>query len=162
MKETDKAYIAGLLDGEAYIGIKKITKPYNGGVNPSYQERIQVRMVDEQSIKFLSEMFGGNYYKEKPNAKNGRPLYCFQASYTKAVKIITEVLPYLKVKREVALKVLELRGLRNNPEKESYIIVMTNRWGFKSEFNRLRLSVAHIERCENLYLACKSLNAVGI
>jgi len=161
MKETDKAYIAGLLDGEAYIGIKKSTAKRNGRINPAYQERIQVRMVDEPAIKFLTESLGGNYYQEKPSAKNGRPLYCFQASDKQAIKILKTVLPYLRVKKEVAEIVIELRKLRSNPDKEAHKIIMKNRWGRETEFKRWRNSDKHIQQCEELYQACKSFNAVG-
>ena len=54
------AYIAGLMDGEAYIGIKK-SKPYKsltGRVNPSYHERIQIRMVDEERWRGVLEYRG--------------------------------------------------------------------------------------------------------
>jgi hypothetical protein len=162
MKETDKAYIAGLLDGEAYIGIKKSNNRHNGTVNPIYQERVQVRMVDEQAIKFLTEMFGGNYHQDKPSTSNGRPLFCFQASDSKAVGILKTVLPYLRVKRDSANIVLKLQNLKKNPHKVAHKVMMKNRWGKITEFKRWRHSPQHIANCEELYQACKSLNAVGV
>lgn len=162
MKETDKAYIAGLLDGEAYIGIKRNTTLRNGRINPGYQERIQVRMVDEQVIKFLAEILGGSYHKQKPSAVNGRPLYCFHASDKMAVNILRTILPYLRVKRTVAEAVLKLRDLKDNPHKESTIIEMKNRWGQITKFKRWHYSPAHIETCQQLWQACKDLNRVGI
>ena len=60
------AYLAGIMDGEAYIGIKKSHRSH-GCINAIYHERIQIRMVDEQAIKLFRETFGGSYYKEKPH-----------------------------------------------------------------------------------------------
>ena len=136
---VDLAYIAGLVDGEAYIGIKKSNSKLNGRVNPAYHERIQIRMVDEEAIRFLSETLGGNYYKEKPNCKGGRPLYCYQASDLKASTILESLLPYLKVKRNSAFVVLELRERKNSPHKAK-------------EAGRSRHSETEIRIRENLYL----------
>lgn len=50
--KVELAYLAGIVDGEGYIGIKRTT-PKNGALRQSYQARIQVRMVDEPAIAFL-------------------------------------------------------------------------------------------------------------
>ncbi len=156
------AYIAGLLDGEAYIGIKKVNTKYNGRVNPAYQERIQVRMVDENAIKFLADTLGGSYYKESPSVAKGRSLYCYQASNKKATIILSELLPYLKVKHSVAETVLQLRKLKDAPDTVVVSVRCKNRWGQVRDVPRRRHSDAHIGRCETLYLECKKKNRVGI
>ena len=158
MKETDIAYIAGLIDGEGYIGIKRITSLTNGRVNPTYQERIQIRMVDEGAIKFISECLGGNYYAEKPHAHKGRPLYCFQASDKIAIRILKTILPYLRVKKFVAEKVIAFREVRDNPDKTPVKVVFKDRWGRMTEFTRYRLSEAHIAKCEAAWQECSNFN----
>jgi LAGLIDADG endonuclease. len=73
MKETDIAYIAGLIDGEGYIGIKK-DRGYQcqERKTPGYHARIAIHMVDEQAIKFIAETLGGWYYKENhPRHRGG-------------------------------------------------------------------------------------------
>jgi len=160
--EIERAYLAGLLDGEAYIGIKKVSTHYNGRVNPAYHERIQVRMVDEPAIKFLTDTLGGNYYKESPSAAQGRPLYCYQASDKMAADVLASLLPYLRVKKAAAEKVLQLRELKDNPDKVAVMVNCKNRWGQMQEVPRKRHSEEHIARCESLYTDCKELNRVGI
>ena len=158
------AYLAGLVDGEAYIGIKK-SKPYQnltGRVNPSYHERIQVRMVDEEAIKFLTEELGGWYYKEKSHSNNGKPLYCYQASDKKACEIIYKLLPFLIVKKQSAETVLELRKEKDNPEKIKTTVISLSRWGTPMTGQRTALSPEAVNRREVLYQHCKSLNAVGV
>ncbi len=107
------AYLAGIVDGEAYIGIKK-SKPHkqNGERSSTYYERIQIRMVDEVAIKLFSDTFGGSYYREAPHADKGKPLYAYQVSDRSACRIIKQLLPYLKVKKRDAELVLELRKLK--------------------------------------------------
>lgn len=158
MKDTDIAYIAGLIDGEGYIGIKRITGKSSGRVNPGYQERIQVRMVDEPAIKFLAETFGGNYYAEKPHAHKGRPLYCFSASDRIAVNILKIVLPFLRVKFHVATQVLAFREFRSTASKVPVKIVMRNRWGVEQEFTRYRYSPEYIAECERRWKECSNIN----
>jgi hypothetical protein len=158
------AYLAGLADGEAYIGIKK-SKPYKnltGRVNPSYHERIQIRMVDEEAIKFLATELGGWYYKEKSHSGKGKPLYCYQASDKKASEIIKKLLPFLLVKKQVADTVLKLRAEKDNPEKVKTAAVSRSRWGTPMTGQRTTLSPAAVARREALYIKCKEINAVGI
>ena len=121
-------YLTGIIDGEGYIGIKK--SDYGKRVvgdcrNPTYHERIQVRMIHEGAINLLKEIFGGNYYKESPYNNGRKPLYCYQASDKLAATILKKTLPYLIVKKKQAETVLKLRKskesksarLRGSPAK---------------------------------------------
>lgn len=158
------AYLAGLVDGEAYIGIKK-SKPYQnltGRVNPSYHERIQVRMVDETAIKFLAKELGGSYYKEKPSSNKGKPLYCYQASDKKACEILNKLLPFLMVKKHSANTVLELRKEKANPDNIKTEAISLSRWGTPMTGQKTMLSPKAIEQRELLYQKCKAINAVGV
>lgn len=150
MEPTTLAYLAGLIDGEGYIGIKKAHR--KDAVSAIYHERIQVRMVHEGAIKLLADTLGGNYYLEKPHIANGRPLYCWQASDLLASRILEAVLPYLIVKRESALNVLRLRESKSDP-------LARLRGGPKQK--RLMHPDALALR-ESLYLRGKELNRVGV
>lgn len=135
-----RPYLAGLIDGEGYIGIKKQRR--KDCVNPLYHERVQVRMVHEEAIRLLRDTLGGNYYREKPHAHNGRPLYCWQASDLLAVHVLRQVLPWLIVKRENAENVLLLRASKQRTDGR--------------EWRTLRPEV--IEEREAIYLRAKALN----
>ena len=164
MKKTDIAYIAGIVDGEGYIGIKK-DKGYKcqERQTPGYHARIQIRMVDEQAIKFIAENLGGWYYKEKPQSDNGRMLYCYQSSDKSTESILKTLLPYLRVKKESAKTVLKLRTLQSNGKK-----YRTRITGYRKAFGRTGMvanrafSDEYVQMCETLYLRCKELNRVGI
>lgn len=168
MKKTDVAYIAGLIDGEAYIGIKRMnTLARHDCKSPTYHARIQIRMVDEAAIKFITENLGGSYYKEKPAVAKGRPLYCYQASDEKAANILRTVLPYLRVKRTVAKTVLNLRELQANGRKHrtkttGYRIFPHSKTGQDVRVPNLSFSDEYVEMCDSLYQQCKSLNFVGV
>ena len=167
MTEVDLAYIAGLMDGEAYVGIKK-TRAYKcqGRVSPGYHARIQIRMVDEAAIRFIATILGGWYYKEKPSVAQGRPLYCYQTSDAKAEEILRLVLPYLRVKRATAETVLRLRELQGHgKEFRTKVTGYRSMPGYRGGpriMPNLAFSDEYVTMCEQLYVQCKTLNAVGI
>lgn len=140
------------------MGIKKTLRLYNGRVNPQYEERIQIKMVDEAAIKFIAEFFGGNYHKEKTIHKNRRTLYYYCAGNKKAVMIIKTIFPYLKVKRIIAQKILDFRELKNNSEKIAIKTTIKSRWGKLIEINRSRYSKEYIEKLDNFWSSCKMIN----
>lgn len=162
MKKIDLAYIAGIVDGEGYVGIKK-AKLRKDCKNPGYHARLQIRMVDEEAIQFIASTLGGWYYPEKPHAKNGKPLFCYQASDKKAGDILKVLLPYLRVKKGPALNVLELRNLQSQGSQHRTKITGTknfpNKYGTAREVPCLSFSDEYISRCESLYLLAKELNA---
>jgi len=167
MKETDIAYIAGLIDGEGYIGIKK-DKGYKcqKRQTPGFHARLQIRMVDESAIKFIAESLGGWYYKEKPSCANGRPLYCYQASDKNAAEIIRTVRPYLRVKRLSADTVLEFRSLQSEGAKHRTKVTgfrdFPNSHGTIRRIANKSFSDEYVSKCDSFYLRCKELNHVGI
>jgi hypothetical protein len=144
------AYLAGLIDGEGYIGVKRGYR--RDATSPIYHERIQVRMVHEGAIALLAGTLGGNYYAEKAHLAKGRPLFCYQASDAKAAAILECLLPYLVVKRANAENVLLLRASKRDPASRA-------RGGMKQR--RLMPPSVLAER-EAIYLRAKALNAVGI
>lgn len=150
MQETTLAYLAGLVDGEGYIGVKRSMRP--DATSPIFHERIQVRMVHEGAIRLLADTLGGNYYREKAHASNGRPLFCYQASDAKAAAILGRLMPYLIVKRDAAENVLRLRASKNDPRARL-------RGGMTQ---RRLMDPGVLAERETIYLRAKELNRVGI
>ena len=162
------AYLAGIADGEAYIGIKK-SKAYRcqGRRTPGYHARIQIRMVDDTAIKLFAAFFDGWMYAEKPSANNGRPLWCLQLSDRKAETALRTLFPYLRVKKAAARAALTLRRLpaeecrstrRNRLARASSGTTEPAR---TSQSRTFALSDEYVGWCESLYLRCKAANRVG-
>jgi hypothetical protein len=127
--KTTLAYLAGIVDGEGYIGIKKSQR--KDCVSPSFQERIQVRMTKPEAIRLLACTLGGTYYRErKPQVAGRRRLYLWTASDRTARSIMN------------ALTVIMLR------DSKYCAAAMTSR-------TIPRHVIAHRER---LYRECKRLN----
>ena len=70
--DTDKAYIAGLFDGEGSIhmrrGIEKKKKHKGGGYRTSMSQRIsmEITMTDESVIRWVHEILGCGTVVKKP------------------------------------------------------------------------------------------------
>lgn len=156
--DTDLAYLAGLIDGEGYIGVKRS--------RDSFSARIQVRMVDEPAIAFLAATLGGTYYREREHAANRRPLYCFQASDLKAETILRAVLPYLRVKREQANTVLAFRAHQSTSREHRTRVTgyrnFPNAYGTPRQVPNLSLSTEYLDECSRFWAECKALNRVGV
>ena len=165
--DTDIAYLAGLIDGEGYIGIKK-SKAYRcqGRRTPGYSARIQVRMVDEAAIRFLAETFGAWYYLEKRRPKKNRPLYCCQLGDKKAEAALRALLPYLRVKREQAETVLAFCDLKaSGTAHRTKVTGYRDLPGFRGGVRRvpnLTLSDEHVAKREGMWTRCRELNRVGV
>lgn len=158
--ETTLAYLAGLIDGEAYIGIKKSQR--KDAAAPSYHARIQVRMVDEPAIAFLTHELGGRYYHERPAAGMRRALYCWQASDALAERILRALLPYLRVKRRNAEAVLRLREWQSGGRHHRTKLLGHRQFqGFHGGLRTVRtmgFSDEYVAACDTAYSECKALN----
>ena len=84
MEEVDKAYLAGIIDGEGCISV------VNGR-----QLIIKVAMYDKSPMELVSALFGSNLSP----CKRG---YQTMISGYRAKEVITDILPYLRGKTEQA------------------------------------------------------------
>ena len=160
------AYCAGIVDGEGYLGIKR-SKAYKcqDRQTEGYHACIQVRMVDEPAIRFVSETMGGWYYKEKPHANNGRRLYCWQVTDKSAEMIIRRLLPYLKVKQQQGQLVLSLRALQSSGWAHRTKVVgyrnFPNQYGTIRRIANKAFSDEYVAKCYALWHSCRLLNGLA-
>lgn len=167
--DTDIAYLAGLIDGEGCIRVKR-SKPYRhltGRQNASYHCSIHVRMVDEPAIAFLRDTLGGWYWLEKRRERSDaqRPLYCWQATDKDAEHILRALLPFLRVKRGAAENALALRDLQASRRQHRTKILgyrdFPNAYGTVRRVANKGYSDDYIAACDALYANSRQLNRVG-
>jgi len=164
-KRIELAYCAGLVDGEAWLGIKK-TKAYacQDRVTPGYHAKIQVRMVDREGLELMSQIFGGRFRHEPAHCK-GRPIWCWAVSNLAAEKAIIALLPFLRVKRQQAEITLELRALQRDRYKHKTKITGYRNWpngaGTPRTIATTCLSDEYVSMCEQLYVKCRKLNGLA-
>jgi hypothetical protein len=104
LTETEKAYLAGLIDGEGCITIIK-SKPARKAKNPSYSLQVFINITDERVIRYCKEVTGVGSIsfllvtKRKPTWKNIWT-WCLRKQDT--YDFLVQILPYLIIKKRQA------------------------------------------------------------
>ena len=98
LSDSQKGWIAGILDGEGWIGTDKRSKRIT----------IQVNNTDTKMLNQLHSLCGGNRYKGKAAHGNYRQQHIWVLSRrNNVVTLLNSVFPYLITKRDTALRALQ-------------------------------------------------------
>ena len=152
MSKLTAAYLAGLIDGEGYIGIQKQTRKHNID-GYGYMGVLKICMTDKYLIKWLSDSFGG-YFGERIGKDGRKDSYEWCLRHERNVKpVLDKVFPYLKVKRKQAEVLKKFFGTFN---PNAYKIVK-NRLGNNGTGYHKELKTEIKEYREKLYLELKQL-----
>lgn len=158
MEETDLAYLAGAIDSDGTIGVKRSTysmRVLKDSGNAVFSERVALRQVTQIIPDMLKNHFGGSLYMTKPSVARGRPLYSWAATDLRAATCLRALLPFLRIKREQAINCLALRDVKT----ESRLSRVA--WG-RGHAGSARRPDALTAQMESHYAAAKRLNAVGM
>jgi hypothetical protein len=110
LTEIQKAYLAGIIDGEGCIGINIL--PSHSGTVKRLQLRVLVANTNYQLISWLCETTGIGYVfkkirKNNPKAKDG---YEWIVNSLKALWLLHQVKDYLVIKKEQASVAIEFQN----------------------------------------------------
>ena len=133
--KTKWSYLAGLLDGEGHIIIrrsktknKRYRKDGSFGVSHGvhYISTVGITNTNEKMMQWLKEHFGGNYYCKRSNEKQPtwKIAYDWYISNNKGKELLLlGVLPYLVIKRQQAILALSNIRLAEEhcPEKRQVL-----------------------------------------
>lgn len=121
MTEVEKSYVAGILDGEGYIGVYKYGRKRTYGRGPYLHTcRIAITNTDIELLQAVRAMIGCGYFhtrkRENPKWKIAHQL---QFTSRQALELINQVSPYLIRKKKHAKLILELKESidRHTPRK---------------------------------------------
>ena len=123
-KPEDLAYIAGILDGEGYIGLVKQIETRRKRETIYYNPVVCFSMTNKLAIDFVNSLFEGNiWFSDKGENINRKDIFEWEAKGQKRTKEILEaILPFLRVKKEQAVILLRFIERR---EKTSHKV----KWG---------------------------------
>lgn len=127
MKESVEtlAYMAGIIDGEGYIGIIARTR--------GYLLSLHINNTSENIINWIAGHFGGRSNSYQPSSPNNKRMYSWQATGQRAKDVIWQVQPYLVIKSEHANIAL------NFPIGNQWHIFTTNEIALRqSSYERIR------------------------
>lgn len=120
MEETDWAYLAGLIDGEAYLNIFLHTNPYfKRTTKEGYAREFKLEIASSEKL-LLDEvrkrmentgiiMEHKRTVKDSPNAHSG---YTLRFSHNQLRIILPKIIPYLILKKNLAQLMKDSLGLR--------------------------------------------------
>lgn len=123
MKRTDLAYIAGIVDGEGYIGIK--TSHHERG-RRGYRLCVTVTNTDLWLMNHLKFAIGGGLVMLHKTPVSRQQCWQWQISDKKAGEFLKLILPYLHLKRpqaELAIKFQAAKGRSTRGLTENEVAV---------------------------------------
>lgn len=137
------AYMAGIMDGEGTFSITKVQP--KGYTNMRYSARVTLGMVEEEIINLFIERYGGKAIVERVQGR--KPVYRWAkvGDSENTARIIDELLPYLRAKKDRAKLVL------------AYIRTKKTR-GFQRSKG---VPADELHKREEFYQKVKKLNAYG-
>lgn len=138
------AYLAGFLDGEGTIGVRRTSRAALGQ-SPSYEPYVSAANTNPTVVLVLHGLFGGSYRARATTlGGNARPaIYVWTVKSRAAVAVCGLLLPYLRMKRPQAQVVFDAFLHRRGP-------------GGQRSYDR-----ASLDRLEGLYQRVKALNRRG-
>jgi len=104
IKKIDKSYIAGLIDGEGYIGICK-SRAYKGKgrLNTGYWVHLAIINTNLKVLQWIkSTIKTGVIYTKLRTGQPDKKIYQLVWTRNGAKRILSQVLPYLKIKKKQA------------------------------------------------------------
>lgn len=141
--ETIRAYAAGFVDGEGYIGIRPPSSTPRAGGSAGYLLIVTIVNHDKRPLAMLYKYFGGHIYNRRMKG-NCKPQFEYQVTGASGQKMLLCILPYLESKKEQAL-------------------LATEWWGGKNHENiGIKLPPEEVERNLIYYERLKSLNHRGL
>lgn len=153
MKPTDIAYAAGIIDadGSIQIRLRKERQTYAGVIT--------VSMCDPQPVVFLHQLFGGSLRKIKYKPPNRHQVQWSVAA--KQAKLCAGVLlPFLRVKQQQALNLVELQRL-NEQIRSCTTAQRGLRRGGSRWWGQYEIDSDVLLRTQQLYEHTKTLNLRG-
>lgn len=164
--ETVYAYLAGIIDGEGYIGIS-IRRPSaaNKMTSTTYKARLSIQMADLEALEVFCEAFCEAFrstsprYAGAPIKHQHRQIYVVDLVGQAIGPILQRLLPYLRVKRRQSLLVLEFLELQTDPwrHRTKPIHVTRNQGQHTGKtWTRWGLCDEYVAQCEAMYLKCKT------
>ncbi len=111
LKSVEAAYCTGLIDGEGSIVLAKCSckdKKYMGKRGFVWEPRISIGMADTEGLEFLKQLWNKKRLRVSPRGGKNRVMF-YLTLYSNGIReYLPQILPYLKVKKEQALLLLEV------------------------------------------------------
>jgi len=112
-KTADYAYLAGVVDCDGCIQIKK----FRQGNSFQYDCTILTNQVDSGAIDYLHGRFGGKVYRNNrynPSPTHKQIVYRWEVRGQEAADIAKRIAPFLRIKKAQAQLLVRYRDIQNH------------------------------------------------
>jgi len=113
MSPTERAYVAGIIDGEGWVEFRRVNRTRNTRPGkPTYRTliiRMEVPQVDGRLIDYLMKTTdeGNRDIKRFPNNPNAKDQHRWRVSHHGVYRILKQIYKHLIVKQEKAKLVID-------------------------------------------------------
>ena len=121
--KSDRAWLAGIIDGEGCITSNEVITSIQKGraVSPSYPIILQIRMSDREALERIVEItkvskVQAEHLSPSQIGTLQRAPSCWKTSGNNAMRLLAECYPYLTVKKQQALLAWNLQFLKEGIE----------------------------------------------
>lgn len=118
MKDTDYAYMAGVLDADGFLSIRKQSTNPRFPESRTFSEFIGVGQVVPDAVSLFQGAFGGKIHLRSREHENWKSIYYWTISNKLAAACVLALRPYLRVKARQADLILLLRASKETPHAE--------------------------------------------
>jgi hypothetical protein len=103
-------YLAGLIDGEGYVGIRRCLKKEKGRKDQlEFKPTVVIANTNYNLMLMLKKTFYGSICKKNLGLKIlWKQSYSFEFNRTEIKEILPKLIPYLIIKKEQAILVMDL------------------------------------------------------
>lgn len=156
------AYLAGLIDGEGYVGVKRrLPSAANRMRAPRYALAVYVGMTDREPIDLVAAAVGARVHTRARSMH--KPLHEVHVEQARAEWLLRQILPYLRAKRLQADAALQLAALQATSRQHRTKELGRHRYRAGNnrghEYRVLGLSDEYLAQCDELYLSALRLPA---
>lgn len=140
-RERDRAYLAGLVDGEGAIGIA-LARPRSRGEMRSHAVYLTVSNTYLTAMDKMRELWGGTLVVRRASKESDRMIGNLRWSSRAAANVLQEIRPYLLIKHEQADLALEFMRDMDKRRSKTHAI-SEDEWHNRE---RLRVAIRQLNR----------------
>lgn len=107
LTEIEKAYIAGILDGEGSIMLTTLHK------NQTPSPVVAIASTDKELLDWLKEKIGGSICIKPPRKETHNVSWDWKIAHNLALEFLKDILPYMRIQRKIRRAELLLSEYKN-------------------------------------------------
>lgn len=141
LSDTQKGYIAGLIDGEGWIGIHKSKNHYS--------PKLAIGMTHYETLSKIQQLIGGNLREATIKGDNSNRQWVVSVSANILRELLPQIMPLMVTKKLNAIAMIEYLSIFKSEDRDSMSGLKAK---IKDEFCSIfhRLNMRGIEKCGEL------------